>query len=638
MHRSSLLKMTKGCGFCASGYMNTVRQLKKMMTISYYSKYSTNLAWIIFARFIFLLGVVYIEVASSYPINKFVSALTENDEKSFYKYLGQYVFFALIAGPVFATDDYVYRILSIKITESCSKEMLGGYFSNQTFFHICSDLDIDNPGQRISRNIPTMVNSLIGILEAFLHQILRLAGYSYVLFSIAPNAVPGIILYSITISILGLRVFGAKLSTINEQLTKYMSDYTASLVRVRVHSESIAFYRGGMQENNWVSQWFSLVITQMRLSAFWNAWFQFFLYFTQYLTTAIPYLLLAPELFAQKIKYGDLTQSVIAFRALLNAMNIAVRKLSTIASLNAATRRVHEVRTVIETQQRKQLRLTNYPIKGASSENKETETFLSSNSDSSVKETELDDFRQVSYDEGVSLTLKNVSVIIPNDRTILIADLNFELTLSQESLLIVGKSGVGKSSLLKVIAGLWPEGSAGSITKPRDVMFFPQKPYMPYIPLEANTLRSQVLFPWYDGKEEISDQMIIRALNQVNLGHILERCFSTGDGIRRSEDWGSICSHGEQQRIAFARLLLANPQLAFLDEATSALDEMNELKMYDLLKKSGISYVSVGHHPQLARYHTRVLMLEGQGAYRFLRPEEYISEVRERLASSYPTL
>jgi len=573
--------------------------------------------------------VVYIEVASSYPINKFVSALTENDEEAFYKYLGQYVFFALIAGPVFATDDYIFRILSIKFIESCSKEMLCGYFSNQTFFHICSDQDIDNPGQRIARNIPTMVNSLIGIVEAFLHQMLRLVGYAYVLFSIAPKAVPGIILYSFTITVIGLSIFRGKLSTISEQLTKNMSDYTASLVRVRVDSESIAFYKGGKQEKNWVIQWFTLVINQMRLSAFWNSWYQFFLYFTQYLTTAIPYLLLAPQLFAQKIKYGDLTQSVIAFRALLGAMNIAVRKLTTIASLSAATRRVHEVQQCIDNQQNGRSLLKRFPSSIKGNNTKETDLFLSSDSS---KDIELDDFGKVAYAEGSSLVLKDVSVVIPVDRTLLIRELNFELHPA-ESLLVVGKSGVGKSSLLKVIAGLWPEASSGSVTKPENVMFFPQKPYMPYIPLEANTLRSQVLFPWYDGKQDISDQVIVRTLNKVNLGHILDRCFSTGDGINRSEDWGSICSHGEKQRLAFARLLLANPQLAFLDEATSALDDVNELKMYELLKSSGISYVSVGHHPQLARYHSRILMLEGQGAYRFLRPEEYLAELRERLSS-----
>jgi putative ATP-binding cassette transporter len=184
-------------------------------------------------------------------------------------------------------------------------------------------------------------------------------------------------------------------------------------------------------------------------------------------------------------------------------------------------------------------------------------------------------------------------------------DLSFELRRNQ-SLLIMGASGTGKSSVLRTIAGLWPIGS-GALERPpwRDIMFLPQRPYM----IDGN-LRDQLLYPYTD--QPLTDEQILAVVDKVNLADVLDRVDSD---LGRVMDWINVLSIGEQQRVAFARLFLRNPKFAFLDEATSALDEDNQERLYQLLKESRIGFISVGHRTTLTKYHDRVLQLDRSGRW-----------------------
>ncbi|WP_245894402.1 ATP-binding cassette domain-containing protein [Chamaesiphon polymorphus] len=186
----------------------------------------------------------------------------------------------------------------------------------------------------------------------------------------------------------------------------------------------------------------------------------------------------------------------------------------------------------------------------------------------------------------------------PNAEQTLFENLSFELTPAQ-SLLVVGSSGCGKSSLLRAIAGLWCNGK-GTIESPdyTEALFLPQKPYM-----LLGTLREQLQYP--NRRENITDTDIQSALTQVNLENLAERM----GGLSAEKDWSAVLSQGEQQRLAFARILLSKPKYVILDEATSALDVTNERQLYELLQSQNISYISVGHRPSLVDYHHMVLDL-----------------------------
>ena len=178
--------------------------------------------------------------------------------------------------------------------------------------------------------------------------------------------------------------------------------------------------------------------------------------------------------------------------------------------------------------------------------------------------------------------------------------------------MIVGASGGGKSSLLRAVAGLWDAGSGTIVRPPLQNMFFlPQRPYM-----IIGTLRSQLLYP--SDKQNVTEDELNEVLKTVNLANLGERF----GGLEVEADWGKILSLGEQQRVAFARVLLAKPRYVILDEATSALDSQNEEALYQLLHASGTTLVSVSHRLNIRQYHKHVLELTGDGTWRVIPAED----------------
>jgi putative ATP-binding cassette transporter len=212
--------------------------------------------------------------------------------------------------------------------------------------------------------------------------------------------------------------------------------------------------------------------------------------------------------------------------------------------------------------------------------------------------TETADKPTILVETADYIAFKDFTLQTPNYKRMLVEDLSLQLP-EQKGLLIMGPSGCGKSSLLRAIAGLWNSGS-GIIQRPEldHMLFLPQKPYM-----ILGTLRDQMLYPKTD--REVDDATLKQALKAVNLADLDERF----GGFDAEEDWGDVLSLGEQQRLTFARILLNQPDFAILDEATSALDMDNESRLYDQLKHTGTTFISVGHRESLNAFHQNVLEL-----------------------------
>ena len=178
-------------------------------------------------------------------------------------------------------------------------------------------------------------------------------------------------------------------------------------------------------------------------------------------------------------------------------------------------------------------------------------------------------------------------------------------------MVITGRSGSGKTTLLRSLAQLWPYCS-GTLRRPdeaNETMFLSQLPYVP-----LGDLRAVVSYPAAPG--DIPDTELQRALADVALGHLIIR-------LNEVQDWAKVLSPGEQQRVAFARILLTKPKAVFLDEATSALDEGLEFQMYELLRTRlpNTIVVSVSHRPTVEQHHEQELELLGEGAWRLGRVE-----------------
>ncbi|GGY82540.1 hypothetical protein GCM10007388_14360 [Pseudoduganella plicata] len=219
---------------------------------------------------------------------------------------------------------------------------------------------------------------------------------------------------------------------------------------------------------------------------------------------------------------------------------------------------------------------------------------------------------------GKHLALEAVTLHPPQSERVLIKELTLTVKPG-DALLITGDSGCGKSSLLRAIAGLWHKGS-GVIHHPplEDFFFLPQQPY-----LQSGTLRSQLIYP--SAQSSLGDEALLEILDQVHLPHLAERV----GGLDAVQDWEKLLSVGEQQRLAFGRVLVHEPAIVILDEATSALDSGNEASLYARLRENGTTLISIAHRPAVLRHHTHVLHLRGEGAweihdasvYRFDEPD-----------------
>ena len=291
----------------------------------------------------------------------------------------------------------------------------------------------------------------------------------------------------------------------------------------------------------------------------------------------MPGIILAPQVLAGNLEVGTVVQAAGAFAAVFSALTVIVNNFDTLSRFAAGVSRLDKFARSLE---------------------------LSAN-----EHTKNQDI--IKTVEGEQLAIEHLTFQTPDYKRTLAVDLSLEIKPG-EGLLIIGASGGGKSSLLRVVAGLWEAGT-GTVRRPalNDMFFLPQRPYM-----IIGTLRGQLLYPI--NREGVPDEELLDVLKAVNLPELAERC----GGLDVEADWGKTLSLGEQQRVAFARVLLAKPRYVILDEATSALDSENEATLYQQLQDSGATLVSVSHRPNVLKFHKQVLEIIGDGTWRVTSVEE----------------
>jgi putative ATP-binding cassette transporter len=554
----------------------TFRQFRDISRSFFFSKHQRKAQLYLAALLILALLVGGVEVLISYAGRDFMTAISRRDADAYWRLLALYVGTFALAVPIGVYYCWMEKKLALLWREWLAKHLIKRYFNNRAYYRLRGSDGIDNPDQRISEDVLNFTTDSISFLLIFLNSGITLVAFLGVLWGISGTLVAVLFGYAAAGTLLSILI-GRRLVRLSYQQYQKEADLRYGLVRVRDNAESIAFYRGESREQNDLAWRLREVVYNSGMIIAWNRRLSFFSTPYNYAAFVLPLAVVAPMYMRSEIEFGVVSQSVGAFATVLAAVSLVITKFESLSAYMAGVQRLGSLWDNLD------------------------------DFDADERRVALEAQEQLD-DESRMIKLDGLRVSTPGTQgkpKTLVDELSFELRRRQ-SLLIMGASGTGKSSVLRTIAGLWPS-AAGSLERPplAEIMFLPQRPYM-----VQGSLRDQLLYPYPE--QRLDDERIREVVAQVNLSDVFGRVDDDLDSI---VEWTDVLSIGEQQRVAFARLFLRSPRFAFLDEATSALDEDNQHALYEMLKNSGIGFVSVGHRQTLTQYHDRVLELDVGGAW-----------------------
>ena len=534
-------------------------------------------AWALLVGVIALnLGNVYVSVRINEWNRSFYNALQAFDREGLFHQLGNFGILVFFAISMSVYSLYLSQMLQIRWRRWLTNRYLSSWLAERAYYQLELGDRTDNPDQRIAEDLSQFTTYVLSLSVGLISSVVSLISFLIILWGLSGPAdialgswttvhIPAYLVWAALLyagigTWLTVKI-GRPLVPLNYAHQRFEADFRFSLMRLRENAESVALYGGEAVEFKLFKERFGSVLAnfcqimkrQKRLTWFTLGYAQ--------VAVIFPVVVISPRYFLKQIGLGGLMQAVNAFSFVQNALSFIINSYTDIAAWQAVTERLGSFEERLEAfHQGKQ---------GAP--------------------------RQIVLQRGgLGMELKELDIDTP-DGTPLLRGVSFAPARGG-ALLIAGPSGAGKSTLLRAIAGIWPYGRGQIRLGKGLILFVPQRPYLP-----LGNLASALRYPCTEqGMFPIS--RLEAVLEKVGLGWLAAE-------LDEVQNWSQRLSLGEQQRLAFARILLLKPALLFLDEATSALDEASETRLYSLLRTAPWrpTIVSVGHRSTLRNFHDQVL-------------------------------
>ena len=517
------------------------------------------------------LAYVYASVLFNQWNVDFYDSLQELNKDKFYVAVRKWFVLVGFILLVFVSKFFLNLWLQLQWRIWMTEKYINKWLAKKTFYGIkIIGKETDNPDQRIADDIKSFTNYTLSLTIGLLGAIVSFISFVGILWVLSGSLKINMLGHDINIygylvwlaliyNILStwfLHVIAKRLAILNFEQEKREATFRFSLMRIREYADSIALYDSEKFEiknlkgkfQSIIENTVSIIKKMLSISIFRNLYANAAGFF--------PVIVVAPKMFAGEIKFGGMMQTVGAFREVQDSLSWIINSYTAIADYRAVT-----------------ARLTGF-IESIDAWEKYNES------------------KKIEFTTGKNIALENLQVMLPNNQELYSLDKSFS-----DSTLITGVSGIGKSTLMRTIAGIWPFAK-GKIQMPNaKIMFVSQRSYMP-----QGTLLEAISYPQ---NTNIGRDEVIQFLKESKLEKLI-------DQLDIANEWTRILSGGEQQKVAFIRVLLAKPEVIFLDEATSAMDADNEKLMYNLLAEylPNSQIISIGHRDTLKKYHKDILKMQ----------------------------
>ena len=553
--------------------MNTLRTFIQLASPFWRSRRQW-VAWLLLASVLGMgLLIVQINVWINSWSKTFYDTLGEFNTDALYRLMGQYVMYLALFVLIAVYKDWLHKALVLRWRQSMTEQMIGRWLDDHAFYRMGHSGEPDNPDQRIAEDIRLLVVSSLNLLVSFISNFAQAGAFLGILWQLSGTQTFSLWGYSLTLdgylvwiavlyTLIGTGVthwIGNPLHRLSYEEQHREANLRADLLRKRDNAEQIALYRGEALEERQLKARFARIAENWRALMNRERDLNFFVVSYDRLSLIIPVFAALPAFLAKTITLGGLMQIRSAFGAVQKSLSWFISAYRLIMDWSATVERLGQFKKALDQahQQRP------HPV------------------------------------SGDTLELRGASVLLP-DQQVLLKDIDLRLDAGQW-LRLAGPSGLGKSTLLRTLGGVWPFHRGHWQLPPGTSLLLPQKAY-----IASGRLDRLLAYPALDVPEQPA---LEQALDDVGLGWLKDK-------LQRDAEWARELSGGEQQRLAFARALLYCPDTLYLDEATSQLDEHSAQHMLNLIRQRlpACRVIGISHQPGVQHLFEHTLALHAHQA------------------------